>query len=102
MLFESSISSSSRTDPCARSNSNRVESNKDDCSIEIFEFESSEGVCSIELEYFELRAGRSCSMLDSIAISREMSVQVKRLSLGVQVYEMERVNTIEYKVRLDG
>ena len=76
MHFESNISSSSRTDPPARSNSNRVEFLEDLCSIENFEFESSKKVCSIELENFELRAGNPCSMfdsnstrLDSIAIS---------------------------------
>ena len=64
MLFQSNISSSSRPDPSVRSNSNRVESCEDHCSIEIFEFDSSKGFCSIEF-----RAGKPCSMLDSIAIS---------------------------------
>jgi len=69
LLFQSNISSSSRADPSVRSNSNRVESCEDHCSIEIFEFDSSKGFCSIELENFEFRAGKPCSMLDSIAIS---------------------------------
>src|SRR5277367_4883414 len=64
-LYISSISSSSRTAPSARSNANRVEFFQGICSIEIFEFESSKGVCSIELDNFELRAGKTCSMLDS-------------------------------------
>ena len=54
-LSISSISSSSRTAPSARS--------------KFFEFESSKGVCSIELDNFELRARKPCSMLDSKAIS---------------------------------
>src|SRR5947199_7766 len=65
MLFESSISSSSRADSSARSNSNRVELLKAFARSKFSSSSQTKRVCSIELENFELRAKKSCSMFDS-------------------------------------